>query len=141
MHLRNRRMIGFDVRQAKSVGRSLREEQEALQAELYQAKGSRPPRKSSNRRPCSRKVGLGNNMLQYNAFADTLGQDVPEMRSPYEACNGSGFECRKGRDFYWAENGWYVVAAHGRACNHRQPLRRSGLALMTDTSPRVQHYR
>ena len=138
MHLRNRRMSrGSMSGQEQKRWEVLREEREALQAELYQAKEVKAAEKIIESEALLEKVEVGletTHVLQYNAFADTLGKTCPKCGRPMKLQWQRDLSVAGPRDFYWGCTGWYLVAAHGRACNHRQPLQRADFALMTDTS-------
>lgn len=72
-------------------------------------------------------------VLQYNAFADTLGKKCTcgrQMKLQWKR----DLSVAGPKDFYWGCTGWYVPMGQGKACNRTDPMQRSDYALMTDTS-------
>lgn len=138
MHLRNRAMSrGSLSDHERKRWETLKEEREELQAELYQAKEVRAAEKIIESEALLEKVEVGletTHVLQYNAFADTLGKTCPKCSRQMKLQWKRDLSVAGPRDFYWGCTGWYVLGSQGRACNHKEPLQRTDYALMTDTS-------
>lgn len=137
MFFRNRSMSRGGLNdQDRHRWNALREEREELMGGLNQAKEVKTAEKILESEATFEKVEVNldtTHVLQYNAFADTLGKKCicgrPMKLQWKRALNVAG-----PNDFYWGCTGWYVPAAQGRACNRTQPLQRADYALMTDTS-------
>lgn len=137
MHLRNRSMSrGALSEQERKRWQHLREERDELLGVLHQAKEVKAAEKILDSESVLEKVDVGletTHVLQYNAFADTLGKQCKcgramklQWRRDINVAGPS--------DFYWGCTGWYVPMGQGKACNRTEPLQRSDYALMTDTS-------
>lgn len=85
----------------------------------------------------NQQIIINNNsthILQWNAFADTLGKSCPKCGRIMKIQWKRGLEYVGLNDFYWGCSGWYVQRNNIHACKYTEPLRKSDLALMTDTS-------
>ncbi len=137
MHMRNRSMSrGGLSDEERRRWQNLREEREELQRELNQAKEVKAAEKILDSESVLEKVEIDletSHVLQYNAFADTLGKKCrcgrPMKLQWKRALNVAG-----PNDFYWGCTGWYVPTPQGRACSRTEPLQRADYGLMTDTS-------
>lgn len=137
MHLRNRSMSrGGLSEQERRRWQNLREEREELQSQLHQAKEVKAAEKIIDSESVLEKVEIDletSHVLQYNAFADTLGKKCKcgrAMKLQWKrALNVAG-----PNDFYWGCTGWYVPTLQGRACTRTEPLQRADYGLMTDTT-------
>ena len=137
MHLRNRRMSrGGLSEQERRRWHNLSEEREELLGTLHQAKEVKAAEKILESEAVLEKVEVDletTHVLQYNAFADTLGKKCKCGR-PMKLQWSRELSVAGPNDFFWGCTGWYVPMGQGRACNRREPLQRSDYALMTDTS-------
>lgn len=137
MHLRNRGMSGGGLSdQERRRWDDLREEREDLKGTLHQAKEVKAAEKILDSESVLQKVEVDletTHVLQYNAFADTLGKTCTcgrQMKLQWQR----DLSVAGPSDFFWGCTGWYVPMGQGKACNRREPLQRSDYALMTDTS-------
>lgn len=137
MFLRNRSMSRGGLNdQERRRWNELFEEREELKAGLNQVKEVKAAEKILDSEAVLEKVEVDletTHVLQYNAFADTLGKTCKCGR-PMKLQWQRDLSVAGPRDFFWACTGWYVPMGEGRACTRRQPLQRSDYALMTDTS-------
>jgi hypothetical protein len=137
MHLRNRSIRGGGLSdQERRRWQGLREEREELLVRLQQAKEVKAAEKILDSEAVLQKVEVDletTHVLQYNAFADTLGKTCKCGR-PMKLQWQRNLSVAGPRDFFWGCSGWYVPMGQGKACNHREPLQRSDYGLMTDTS-------
>ncbi|MDM0108669.1 hypothetical protein QTH97_27230 [Variovorax sp. J22R24] len=137
MHLRNRGMSGGGLSdQERRRWNTLREEREELKGTLHQAKEVKAAEKILDSESVLQKVEVDletTHVLQYNAFADTLGKTCTcgrQMKLQWRR----DLSVAGPSDFYWGCTGWYVPIGQGKACNRTEPLQRSDYGLMTDTS-------
>lgn len=137
MHLRNRAQGGGSLSdQERRRWQALREEREELRGELHQAKEVKAAEKILDSESMLQKVEVDletTHVLQYNAFADTLGKKCVcgrQMKLQWQR----DLSVAGPKDFFWGCTGWYVQTGQGRACNRIEPLQRADYALMTDTS-------
>ena len=137
MHLRNRGMGGGGLSdQERRRWQQLREEREELLGVLHQAKEVKAAEKILDSESVLQKVEVDletTHVLQYNAFADTLGKKCTcgrQMKLQWKR----DLSVAGPNDFYWGCTGWYVPMGQGKACTRTEPLQRSDYALMTDTS-------
>lgn len=137
MHLRNRGMSGGGLSdQERRRWQELREERDELRGALHQAKEVKAAEKILDSESVLQRVEVDletTHVLQYNAFADTLGKKCTcgrQMKLQWKR----DLSVAGPRDFYWGCTGWYVPMGQGKACNRTEPLQRSDYALMTDTS-------
>ena len=137
MHLRNRGMSGSGLsEQDRRRWQELREERDELRGALHQAKEVKAAEKILDSESVLQKVEVDletTHVLQYNAFADTLGKKCTcsrQMKLQWQR----DLSVAGPKDFFWGCTGWYVPMGQGRACNRREPLQRADYALMTDTS-------
>lgn len=137
MHLRNRGMGGGGLSdQERRRWHHLREERDELLGALNQVKEVKAAEKILDSESVLAKVEVDletTHVLQYNAFADTLGKKCTcgrQMKLQWKR----DLSVAGPSDFYWGCTGWYVIAPKGRACNRTESLQRSDYALMTDTS-------
>lgn len=137
MHLRNRGMGGGGLSdQERRRWHDLREEREELLGGLNQVKEVKAAEKILDSESVLEKVEVDletTHVLQYNAFADTLGKKCKCGR-PMKLQWSRDLNVAGPNDFFWGCTGWYVPMGQGKACNRREPLQRSDYALMTDTS-------
>ena len=73
-------------------------------------------------------------VLQYNAFADTLGKKCRICGRQMKLQWTRDLTVAKPKDFFWGCTGWYVKPGQGTPCNHRESFQRNDYGLMTDTS-------
>ena len=137
MHLRNRGMSGGGLSdQERRRWQELREERDELREALHQAKEVKAAEKILDSESVLQKVEVDletTNVLQYNAFADTLGKKCVcgrQMKLQWKR----DLSVAGPKDFYWGCTGWYVPMGQGKACNRTEPLQQRDYALMTDTS-------
>jgi hypothetical protein len=137
MHLRNRGMSGSGLsEQDRRRWQELREERDELRGALLQAKEVKAAEKILDSESVLQKVEVDletMHVLQYNAFADTLGKKCTcgrQMKLQWQR----DLSVAGPKDFFWGCTGWYVPMGQGRACNRREPLQRADYALITDTS-------
>ena len=137
MHLRNRAMSrGGLSEQDRRRWHNLREEREELLGRLDQVKEVKAAEKILDLESVIEKVEVDletTHVLQYNAFADTLGKKCKcgrQMKLQWSR----DLSVAGPKDFFWGCTGWYVPMGGGKACNRREPLQRSDYVLMTDTS-------
>lgn len=137
MHLRNSGMSrGGLSDQERKRWHNLREEREELLAKLHQAKEVKAAEKILDSESVLEKVEVDlqtTHVLQYNAFADTLGKKC-QCGRPMKLQWSRELNVAGSNDFFWGCTGWYVTMGQGKVCNRREPLQRSDYALMTDTS-------
>lgn len=137
MHLRNRRMGGGSLSdQERRRWQQLSEERDELRGGLQHAKEVKAAEKILESESALQKVEVDletTHVLQYNAFAETLGKKCVcgrQMKLQWKR----DLSVAGPQDFYWGCTGWYVQTGQGKACNRTEPLQRSDYALMTDTS-------
>lgn len=114
----------------------LREERDELLGSLNQAKEVKAAEKIIESEAVLQKVEVDletSHVLQYNAFADTLGKRC-QCGRPMKLQWSRELNVAGPKDFYWGCTGWYVQTANGKACTRKEPLQRSDFGLMTDTS-------
>lgn len=148
MHLRNQRMASGSLNdRARRRWDDLRAERDQLLSELNQGKEVRAAEKIIESESVIDKVEIDletTHVLQYNAFADTLGKTCVCGR-PMKLQWKRDLSVAKPNDFYWGCTGWYVhlcapntcVAGNkcqNRACTHTEKLQRNDYGLMTDTT-------
>lgn len=135
--LRNRSMSrGGLSDQERRRWNELFEEREELKAGLNQVKEVKAAEKILSSEVTLEKVEIDletSHVLQYNAFADTLGKTCRCGR-PMKLQWKRELSLAGPKDFYWGCTGWYTQTPHGRACSRTEPLQRADYALMTDTS-------
>lgn len=73
-------------------------------------------------------------VLQYNAFADTLGKKCSICGRQMKLQWQRDVAVPGPKDFYWGCTGWYVKQGQKPACSHTERLQRNDYGLMTDTS-------
>lgn len=138
MHLRNRAQSrGGLSEQERRRWESLREERDSLMGNLNQAKEVRAAEKVLENESRMEKVEIdleNTHVIQWNAFADTLGKQCPICSRQMKLQWRRDLEVPSPRDFYWGCTGWYITKGSVRVCNHTEQLQRSDYALMTDTS-------
>lgn len=138
MFLRNRNMSQGGLTDGeRRRWNSLREERDELLGVLQQAKEVKAAEKILESEAVLEKVEVDletTHVLQYNAFADTLGKQCRCCGRPMKLQWQRDLNVAGPNDFFWACTGWYVPKGQGRACTHKEPLQRSDYALMTDTS-------
>lgn len=73
-------------------------------------------------------------VLQWNAFADTLGKTCPTCNRVMKLQWRRDLSHVRPENFYWGCTGWYMVDRDIRLCNHTEPLTKQDYSLLTDTS-------
>lgn len=138
MHLRNQRMSSGSLNdRARKRWEDLRAEREQLLSELNQGKEVRAAEKIFETESVIDKVEIDletTHVLQYNAFADTLGKQCRVCGRPMKLQWKRDLSVAEPKDFYWGCTGWYVQQGDRRACMHTEKLQRNDYGLMTDTT-------
>ena len=138
MHLRNQRMSSGSLNdRARKRWEDLRAERDQLLTELNQSKEVRAAEKIFETETNIDKVEIDletTHVLQYNAFADTLGKQCSLCGRPMKLQWKRGLTMAEPKDFYWGCTGWYVQRGGRRTCQHTEKLHRNDYGLMTDTS-------
>jgi hypothetical protein len=138
MHLRNQRMSSGSLNdRARKRWEDLRAEREQLLSELNQGKEVRAAEKIFETESVIDKVEIDletTHVLQYNAFADTLGKKCRVCGRPMKLQWKRDLSVAEPKDFYWGCTGWYVQQGDRRACMHTEKLQRNDYGLMTDTT-------
>ncbi len=138
MHLRNQRMSSGSLSdRARKRWEDLRAERDQLLSELNQGKEVRAAEKIFETESVIDKVEIDletTHVLQYNAFADTLGKQCRVCGRPMKLQWKRDLSVAEPKDFYWGCTGWYVVQGDRRACTHTEKLQRNDYGLMTDTT-------
>ncbi len=138
MHLRNQRMSSGSLNdRARRRWDDLRAEREQLLSELNQGKEVRAAEKIIESESVIDKVEIDletTHVLQYNAFADTLGKTCRICGRPMKLQWRRDLSVAEPKDFYWGCTGWYIQWGDKRACNHTEKLQRNDYGLMTDTT-------
>jgi hypothetical protein len=137
MYLRNRSMSrGTLSEQERIRWQNLREERDELLGVLQQAKEVKAAEKILDSESVLEKIEVDletTHVLQYNAFADTLGKKCKCGR-PMKLQWRRDLSVAGPNDFYWGCTGWYAPMRQGNACNRTEPLQRTDYGLITDTS-------
>jgi flagellar hook-associated protein FlgK len=138
MHLRNQRMSSGSLNdRARRRWEDLRAERDQLLSELNQKKEVRAAEKILETENVIDKVEIDletTHVLQYNAFADTLGKQCRICSRPMKLQWKRDLSVAEPKDFYWGCTGWYVVQGDRRACTHTESLQKNDYGLMTDTT-------
>ena len=138
MHLRNQRMSSGSLSdRARKRWEDLRAERDQLVSELNLGKEVRAAEKIFETESVIDKVEIDletTHVLQYNAFADTLGKQCRVCGRPMKLQWKRDLSVAEPKDFYWGCTGWYVVQGDRRACTHTEKLQRNDYGLMTDTT-------
>lgn len=138
MHLRNQRMSSGSLSdRARKRWEDLRAERDQLLSELNQGKEVRAAEKIFETESAIDKVEIDletTHVLQYNAFADTLGKQCRVCGRPMKLQWKRDLSVAEPKDFYWGCTGWYVLLGDRRACMHTEKLQRNDYGLMTDTT-------
>lgn len=138
MHLRNQRMSSGSLNdRARKRWEDLRAEREQLLSELNQGKEVRAAEKIFETESVIDKVEIDletTHVLQYNAFADTLGKQCSVCGRPMKLQWKRDLSVAEPKDFYWGCTGWYVQQGDRRACTYTEKLQRNDYGLMTDTT-------
>jgi hypothetical protein len=138
MDLRNRQMSrGTLSDRERRRWHELREGRDELLSELNQAKEVKATEKILATEELVEKVAVDaetTHILQYNAFADTLGKKCRVCGRQMKLQWRRNLEVASPRDFYWGCTGWYVQTGQGHACSHTEKLQPADFGLMTDTS-------
>ena len=115
MHLRNRGMSGSGLsEQDRRRWQELREERDELRGALLQAKEVKAAEKILDSESVLQKVEVDletMHVLQYNAFADTLGKKCTcgrQMKLQWQR----DLSVAGPKDFFWGCTGWYVPMGH-----------------------------
>ncbi len=138
MHLRNQRMSSGSLNdRARRRWDDLRAERDQLLSELNQGKEVRAAEKIIESESVIDKVEIDlqtTHVLQYNAFADTLGKTCRICGRPMKLQWRRDLSVAEPKDFYWGCTGWYIPQGEKRACTHTEKLQRNDYGLMTDTT-------
>lgn len=138
MHLRNQRMSSGSLSdRARKRWEDLRAEREQLLSELNQGKEVRAAEKIFETESVIDKVEIDletTHVLQYNAFAETLGKQCRVCGRPMKLQWKRDLPVAEPKDFYWGCTGWYAQQGDRRACTHTEKLQRNDYGLMTDTT-------
>jgi hypothetical protein len=138
MHLRNQHMSSGGLNErGRRRWAELKEERDSLLGELGQVKEVRAAEKIIENENSIRKVEIDletTHVLQYNAFADTLGKKCPLCGRPMKLQWRRDLSVATPTDFYWGCTGWYIKQGEKRACEHTERLQRNDYGLMTDTT-------
>jgi hypothetical protein len=138
MDLRNRRMSrGTLSDRERHRWEQLREEREELMGGLNQAKEVKATETILANKERIEKVEVDadkTHIIQYNAFAETLGKKCRVCGRQMKLQWQRGLEVAGPRDFFWGCSGWYVQTTAGHACTHKEALQPGDYGLMTDTS-------
>lgn len=136
--LRNRHMSrGSLTDQERRRRDELSEERDALLGKVNEAKEIKAVEKILDTAAQIQKVEVGldtTHVLQYNAFADTLGKKCRICGRQMKLQWKRVLTVANPNDFFWGCTGWYVQPGQGTPCNHSEALQRNDYALMTDTS-------
>lgn len=138
MDLRNRRMSrGRLSDQERRRWQTLRDERESLTAELNQVKEVRAAEKILEGERQIEKVVVEQettHILQFNAFADTLGKLCPKCKRQMKLQWQRAVAVAGPNDFFWGCTGWYIQEGTQKACTHTERFQRDDFGLMTDTN-------
>lgn len=138
MFLRNRAQSrGSLSDQERRRWQNLREERNELMGQLGQAQEVKAAEKILNNEASLGKVDVGlhtTHIIQYNAFADTLGKKCPACARKMKLQWRRDLTVPAPKDFYWGCTGWYVLKGEVRACKHTEPLQPADFKLMADVS-------
>lgn len=138
MHLRNQRMSSGSLSDRdRRRWEDLRDEREQLLSELNQGKEIHVAEKIIASENVIDKVEIDletTHVLQYNAFADTLGKTCSICGRPMKLQWQRDLSVVDPKDFYWGCTGWYLPQGDMRACSHTEKLQRNDYGLMTDTT-------
>lgn len=138
MHLRNRAQSRGSLSDLeRRRWQDLRDERDSLMQSLSQAKEVSAAEKFLENEELIQKVEVDldtSHVLQFNAFADTLGKECPNCARQMKLQWRRDLTDVGLSDFYWGCTGWYIVKGHLRACSYTERLQRADYALMTDTS-------
>ena len=116
---------------------NLREERDELLNKVNEAKEVKAVEKILESEAQIEKVEVNldtAHVLQYNAFADTLGKKCPKCGRQMKLQWQRDVAVAGPNDFYWGCTGWYVKKDQNPACMHTERLQRNDYGLMTDTS-------
>lgn len=138
MHLRNRAQSrGSLSDQERRRWHDLSEERAELMGKLGEAQEVKAAEKILENEALIEKADVDlhtTHVLQYNAFADTLGKKCPMCTRQMKLQWRRDLAVPTPKDFYWGCTGWYVLKGEIRACKHTEALKRSDYRLMTDAS-------
>lgn len=74
-------------------------------------------------------------VLQWNAFADTLGKTCPKCARVMKLQWRRNLDQVRPDDFYWGCTGWYFINNKDlRMCNYTEDMKKQDYSLLTDTS-------
>lgn len=136
--LRNRHMTrGSSSDQERQRRNELSEERNELLGKVNRAKEIKAVEKILDTEAQIQKIEVDldtTHVLQYNAFADTLGKKCRICGRQMKLQWTRDLTVAKPKDFFWGCTGWYVKPGQGTPCNHRESFQRNDYGLMTDTS-------
>ena len=137
MDLRNRRMSRGNLSDAeRRRWESLREERDELIKETSQSREVEAAEKIIESEDSIKKFEVdveSTHVLQYNAFADTLGKRCVCGRSMKLQWQRN-LAVVKPKDFFWGCTGWYIQQGARKACAKTEPLSTDDYGLMMDTT-------
>jgi hypothetical protein len=138
MNLRNRRMSSGGLSDTeRRRWDELRQKRDELLRAANQSKEVKAAEKILDAEAFIEKVEVDldtSHVLQYNAFADVLGKKCIRCGRQMKLQWKRALRVPGPQDFYWGCTGWYLPFGSGRACNHKEALKRADFGLMTDTS-------
>ncbi len=138
MHLRNQRMSRGSLNdRARKRWDDLQAERGQLISELNQCKEVRAAEKIIETESVIDKVEIDletTHVLQYHAFADTLGKKCRICGRPMKLQWQRDLSVPEPKDFFWGCTGWYIQQGGKRACTHKEKLQPNDYGLMTDTT-------
>lgn len=138
LHLRNKHMTRGSLNdEDRRRWNGLREERDHLLVESAQAKEVKAAETILASEDKIEKVSIdleSTHVLQYNAFADTLGKTCRKCGRSMKLQWRRDLAVPSPQDFYWGCTGWYIPVGDHKACNWTEPLRSEDFALMTDVS-------
>lgn len=136
MFLRNRSMSrGGLTGQDRRRWNALREERDELMGKRQQAKEVKAAEKIIESEAVLEKVEVDEetaHVMQYNAFADSLGKTCLCGR-PMKLQWKRDLHVAGPKDFFWGCTGYYLPEGQGK-CNRQAPLQQSDYRLVTDRS-------
>jgi len=138
MFLRNRSMSrGSLTEQERRRWNSLREERDELMGKRQQAREVKAAETIIESEAVLEKVEVDEetaHVMQYNAFADSLGKTCVCGR-PMKLQWKRDLHVAGPKDFFWGCTGFYLPEGQGR-CTREAPLQQSDYRLVTDRSTR-----
>lgn len=115
----------------------LQEERDFVKEEINKNRKEIAAQKFIENENVNQQIIINNNtthILQWNAFADTLGKTCPKCGRVMKIQWKRGLEYVSPIDFYWGCSGWYVQNNNISECRYTEKLQPRDFALMADTS-------